>query len=207
MLELADWTVRRGGRIAAQVAELKVRRGEIVGLSGSNGAGKSSLLMSLLGARGAQGEGTLRWERAEVSSKDLIRRVGCAVLVDDRPDARDLTVTQWLRYHAAARGAPVEGPPEEAMKAMGLLSNAETRVAHLSGGLCERLLLARLLLAPAALVLIDHPLARLDAGGEFALSSLFERLRGDRKAAVLWAATDKRRLEGHCDRVEPLSAP
>lgn len=209
MLEITDWTVRRGDRVAAAVASLKVRRGEVVGIAGPSGCGKTSLLLSLVAARAARrAAGVLRWEGAELDPAGLVRRVGCATLTDDRPDARDLSVRAWLGYHAAARGAPPVGPPDAAMSSLGLLAEADTPVGWLPGGLAERLLLARLLLAPPdrppGVVLIDHPLARLDAAGEFALAGLLYRLRTQR-SAVLWAATDKARLERHCDRVDALT--
>ena len=203
MLELTDWVIRRAGREVARVSELKVRRGEVVGLVGPSGKGKSSVLAALSNTGAAKPvSGELKWERGARAPGDLVAATRCAALFDDRPDAPDLSVTDWLAYHAAACGAPAQGP-EVAMKALGLKAVAELPVGTLSGGMAERLLLARLLLRPPELVLIDHPLARLDAAGEFALASLFDRLRADR-AAVLWAATDQARLERHCDRLVHL---
>ena len=112
-------------------------------------------------------------------------------------------MSTWLAYPGAARGAAAEAP-DAALRALGLEAVADTIVERLSGGTSERLLLARILLRPPALVLVDHPLARLDAAGEFALGALLDRLRAER-AAVLWAASDRSRLQRHCDRVEALA--
>ncbi len=189
-----------------RVAELKVRPGEVVGLVGPSGAGKSSLLAALANRKGASAAGgELRWDRAAVTPGELVARTGCAALFDDRPDAPDLTVAQWLAYQAAARGVADAGVASvNAQKALGITAQADTRVEHLSGGMAERLLLASLLVRRSTLVLIDHPLARLDAAGEFALASLLDLMRTTDRAAVLWAATDRARLESHCDHVVHL---
>lgn len=212
MLSLTDWRVRRADRVVATIPELKVRPGEVVGLVGPSGSGKSSLMAALANRPGASSDGgELTWERETCSPGDLVAKTGCAALFDDRPapEAATLTVGDWLAYQAAARKArDPEAASAAAQKALGLTAQVDTQVRHLSGGMAERLLLASLVVRPAALVLIDHPLARLDAAGEFALGALLDRFRGGGdstpRSAVLWAATDRARLESHCDRVVHL---
>ncbi len=97
MLELTDWVVRRAGREVARVSELKVRRGEVVGLVGPSGKGKSSVLAALSNTGTAKPvSGELKWERGAVAPGDLVAATRCAALFDDRPDAPDLSVTAWL---------------------------------------------------------------------------------------------------------------
>lgn len=212
MLSLTDWRVRRADKPVVTVPELVVRPGEAVGLIGPSGSGKSSLLAALANRRGTRSDGgTLTWDGEACDPGALVARTRCAALFDDRPtqDASDLTVARWLAYQAASRGNPEPAAASAAAQnSLGLAAQADTVVAHLSGGMAERLLLASLLVGPlgppSALVIIDHPLARLDAAGEFALTALLERLKSTDRAAILWAATDRSRLEAHCDRLVHL---
>ena len=198
MLELIDWQVRRDGHTVLPGLSLTVRPGELMGLVGPSGAGKSTLLHSLVG-RIPIADGRLQWQRAPSSPDDLVRRVGCSVLFYDPTGAGDLTVQEWLAYHAVARG----GSPQDAtgaLETVGLTSHAEQRVDHLPSGLQERLLLARTELRTPSLALVDHPLSNLDAAGEFVLDAWLERLR-DRRAVLIWASADRGRLSKHCDRL------
>ena len=198
MLELTDWHVRRSGRSSIDSVSLRLRPGEVLGLSGPSGGGKTSLLLSLVGRVPSAG-GMLRWGPEESSPERLVQRIGCAALFADELAGGDLSVTEWLDYHAAARGATAAEASAAAQR-FGLTAWRDVPVAHLPSGLRERVLLARTELGAPALVLVDHPLSNLDAAGEYALAAWVDRLR-DRRAVAIWASADRTRLEGHCDRV------
>ena len=181
---------------------LAVRPGEILGLAGPSGSGKSVLLRSITGRVAAEG-GRLQWRGADVDPSHRSLGQVTEVVFEESVGATDLTVNEWMAYQAAARGiATVAVGP--ALGAVGLRARGNEVVGELSSGFLERLLLARTLLRAPALVLVDHPLAHLDAAGEFALQAWSRGLR-DARAAVLWASADRGRLQAHCDRIAIIS--
>ena len=203
MLELTDWSVRRGSRVVLSELFLKIRPGEVVGLAGPSSGGKSSLLLSIGGRLEGCG-GTARWRRQVVDLRDPALRSRVELVSEAGLGAASLTIREHLAYHAAARNLD-EPDLDGALREAGLSKLADQVVATLSSGIQERLLLARAVLNRPSLVLIDHPLAHLDAVGEMILASWIERCR-DRGASVMWACTDKGRLRSYCDRLLILAS-
>lgn len=132
--------------------DLAVAAGELWLVTGANGAGKTTLIRMLAGlVRPTSGTA----ERAAPSLSYLGHQLG---LKDD------LSVEENLRFHAGISGGG-GAPLDEAIRAVGLDLARYQAARTLSAGQRKRCALARLLLCPTALWLLDEPYANLDAEG------------------------------------------
>lgn len=175
-----DLRVRRGRRDVLQLhdVELVVPRGQVVGLLGPSGGGKSTFLRAVVGVQEqVRGEITVLGHPA--GSAPLRRRVG---YVTQAPSTyQDLTVRQNLRYFAAlaaggrGRGA-VREAADRALEQVHLTGAADQRVRDLSGGQASRVSLAAALVGEPDLLVLDEPTVGLDPVLRRDLWRLFEGL-------------------------------
>lgn len=150
-------------------------------LAGRNGAGKTSLLRLMAGLLPPAG-GALEWDTAPLdpdTHRARLRYVGHA----DALKAA-LTVRENLSFWAAFDGG---GDVDAALAGFGLAARAEASARFLSAGQRRRASLARLLLAPRALWLLDEPGASLDAAGIETLSRAIDAHRARGGMVVLSA--------------------
>lgn len=172
---------------ATRPIDLRLGAGEVVGLSGPNGVGKSTLLAALAG-------------RARVFAGEIIRQPGLrlALQTQDIPPLQGLPLSG--RELLALTGAGCEGLPPW------LLGRLDSRLDRLSGGQRHYLALWAVLQAPADLVLLDEPTNNLDAAG---VAYLTEHLR-DRAATgagILVVSHDAAFVAAVCDRVVIMESP
>jgi molybdate transport system ATP-binding protein len=147
--------------------DLAVEDGEVLAVLGPNGAGKTTLLRALAGLNPIT-SGHITLDDTVLDDPST----GTFVLPEDRPvgvvfqgsllfphlDARDNVAFGIPGRRAAARGSA-----EAWLDRVGLGNRARSRVAELSGGQAQRVALARTLATEPALLLLDEPLAALDA--------------------------------------------
>jgi ATPase subunit of ABC transporter with duplicated ATPase domains len=160
-----------------------VERGQVVGLVGPNGIGKSTLLKAIA-------------DSAQIFGGTVSRRDGLTIAWMEQQQARlpEMPFDGWeyLRYAQATRHTP----PER------LASWLDQRVDSLSGGQFQFLRCWAALGGNAELVLLDEPTNNLDEDSADALRTILGRDgagRSDR--AVLIVSHDQKFLEGICDRV------
>jgi peptide/nickel transport system ATP-binding protein len=179
-LELKDVVVDyhgRGGRVRAVAgASISVDRGRVVGLVGESGCGKSTLARAAVGLV-ATTSGTVTFESREVTPlrrrarpADLVR----LQLVFQNPySSLNPRRTVGSQVADGARGANVA----ELLDLVGLPANAVSRYPHeFSGGQRQRIAIARALAANPSVVVLDEPLASLDASAQAQLANLLKRL-------------------------------
>jgi peptide/nickel transport system ATP-binding protein len=200
-LELRDVVVDyegRGGRVRAVAgASLSVERGRVVGLVGESGCGKSSLARAAVGLVAAT-EGTVTFEGKQVTPltrrarpRDLVR----LQLVFQNPysslNPRRTVGSQVADGIAgagrAARGARVR----ELLELVGLPATAIRRYPHeFSGGQRQRVAIARSLAADPSVIVLDEPLASLDASAQAQLANLLTNLARELDLGLLLISHD-----------------
>jgi ABC-2 type transport system ATP-binding protein len=167
--------VFRGTREVLPGISLTVPRGQVVGLLGPNGGGKTTLLRSIVGVQIiASGTVTVLGEPA--GSPALRSRVG--YVTQDASVYADLTVRANLTYFAALAGAQ-RTEVERIIETVDLTSDIDTRVDRLSGGQRSRVSLAAALVGSPELLILDEPTVGLDPVLRRDLWAQFRRLARD----------------------------
>jgi branched-chain amino acid transport system ATP-binding protein len=158
-LLVRDLVVRRGGRQVLHGVSLAVNRGEIAGLLGANGAGKSSLVMTIAGALPSVG-GSVQLDGAELlgRSPDAVRRCGIAVVAEGHRVLGALSVHDNLRAAGSNLGAnALRGAIADALALFPELQPRLKLAAHnLSGGQKQMVAIAQALIASPAFLLVDE---------------------------------------------------
>jgi ribose transport system ATP-binding protein len=201
------------GRRVADVA-FEVRRGEIFGLSGLIGSGRTSLLRAIFGAEPADAggvalgeEGSLRRFRAPVEAA----RAGLAMIPEDRKRhglllSRSIVLNTVLGILRRVPGPSWRPTAVQALDRLNVRRRSpEQPVRELSGGNQQKVMIARWLLRDAAVVLFDEPTRGVDVSSRAAIYHLMNELAGRGKGIVV-ASSDLDELLGICDRIGVLSA-
>ena len=161
MLRLSDLTVHYGRIAAVQALSLEVDEGELVGLVGHNGAGKSTTLWTITGVlRPSAGAITFQGRSLVGLSPDAILRRGIALVPENRRIFSRLTVGENLRIGTSARRDRRKVDADVAavcsrFPALGKFFNR--RASTLSGGEQQQLAIGRALLSRPRLLLLDEP--------------------------------------------------
>ncbi|NQD38220.1 cytochrome c biogenesis heme-transporting ATPase CcmA [Permianibacter sp. IMCC34836] len=150
-LAVRDLSVQRGDRVLITALNFALAAGEGVHLLGANGAGKTSLLRVLAGI-------------APALTGDFHIAADCRVIylghaLGLKPE---LTVEENLAFLLQLSGQAARRSYADALQAVGLARYFDARVGSLSAGQKRRVGLARLLIEPAGLWLLDEPFAALD---------------------------------------------
>ncbi|MEQ7128602.1 ABC transporter ATP-binding protein [Actinopolymorpha sp. B11F2] len=195
-------------RAALHGIDLRIAPGETVAVMGPNGAGKSTLTRLLL--RWADPDsGVVLIDGTDIRDLDLESLRAQVAVVLQETMLFDRTVAENISY-----GAPAAGPPEVFRAAVaahadgfvrelpdGYLTRVGQRGRRLSGGQRQRLAIARALIRPAPLLILDEPTASLDAPAARAVIAPLRRLMAGRTTLLI---THDRSLAALADRTMVL---
>jgi ABC-type sugar transport system ATPase subunit len=195
---------------AAGSVTLAVRGGEIVGLAGLVGAGRTELLETILGVRPRK-QGSIRVLGKEVPSGSVkaARAAGVALVPEDRM-SQGLVVGASVRENIAlgshrpfslALRSRETGLAERSITELGIrTASSEAPVSSLSGGNQQKVVLARNLMRHPKVLLLDEPTRGLDIGAK---ADVYEAIRTlvTKGVAVLIASSEMIELLGLCDRI------
>jgi D-xylose transport system ATP-binding protein len=223
LLEARDWRLAdpaNPGRDVLEVAAFDVRAGEVLGLAGLMGAGRTALVASLVGAgRGLQ-RGSLRMAggppRGPFHSPGEALAGGLALLTEDRQRSGlvpassvedNLTLATLRRF--ARRGLIDAGRRAEAARAQVerlriRAPGLETPVARLSGGNQQKVVLGRWLMAEPRVLLLDEPTRGIDVGARAEIYRLIGGMT-ERGLGIVLVSSDLPELLGLSHRVVVLN--
>jgi peptide/nickel transport system ATP-binding protein len=222
LLEVRGLTVRYGATRAVDGVDFEIRRGEIVGLTGDSGSGKSSLALALLGlarSPGRIGGGVLldgvdllalpEAQRRERRGRDigLIVQNPRVSLSPLHTIGRQLRATLQAHQHLDAREADARGVT--LLRTLGI-NDAERRMRayphEISGGMAQRVLIAMALGAGPRLLIADEPTSGLDVTIQAQFLDDMWRTVRDANSAALIMTQDLGIIANYCDRVITLDA-
>jgi ribose transport system ATP-binding protein len=189
-----------------------VRAGEIVGVAGLVGAGRTSLGLAIGGALRSSGDVLVGGEQVRASSPDQAMSRGIAYLTEDRKargifptlaTATNITIASLAAFvraglldRARERDAAAKAARDFDVRASSLAQPAGT----LSGGNQQKTLLARFLLERRRVVILDEPTRGVDVGARAEIYALMNRLTAE-GLAILMISSDLEELLGMSDRV------
>lgn len=153
--------------------DLSVDSGEALLVQGGNGVGKTTLLRVLAGLLRPDPGSVIELD-GEKASPQRVASV-CALLGHLPGLKGELSALENLRFAVGLFGRRRGSSPESALESAGLAGYEDTAARQLSAGQRKRLSLARLLLLPARLWLLDEPYANLDLDGITLVNRMVER--------------------------------
>lgn len=205
----------KAGRMPVRGIDLQVLPGEIVGLAGLMGAGRTEVLEAIFGAyppHAVQGSFTLRGKPYRPSSPRHAIDNGIVLVAEDRKQ-QSLVLGSTVKFNASlpsldrfATAGWVNGSAERSAVGaevfrMGVKTRSiDTVVGTLSGGNQQKVVLAKWLLTGPALILLDEPTRGIDVGAKSEIYELVGSL-ADQGAAVLVVSSELPELLRMCDRI------
>ena len=200
-LELSDVSVHYGTKVAVDHVSLEVQHGEVLGLIGPSGSGKSSLLRAVAGLE-PLATGAVIWGTDDVSRVPVHKR-GFTLMFQDGQlfPHRDVAgnVAYGLGRRDPARVA-------ELLDLVGLGGFERRRVTDLSGGEQQRVALARALAPEPGLILLDEPLSALDRELRERLAVDLRRILEDTHTSAILVTHDQGEAAAMADRVGVMDA-
>ena len=231
LLEVRDFSLEfrtRSGTVRAlEAVDLTLHKGEIVGLVGESGSGKSVLSYALLGisdraAKVTSGRavfgGMDLLQASEATLADLRGREISMVFQSPRTALNPIRtvgrqIQDVLRRHAAAPGPDLgRSLKERTVQALRDVAIADPeRRAHaypfeLSGGMCQRVMIALALACRPSLLIADEPTTGLDVTTQAAVMDLITGLARERGTATLFITHDLALAADYCDRIVVMHA-
>ena len=220
--EVRDWNVAHPTRVDRQVvtnASLEIRKGEIVGLAGLMGAGRTEFAMSVFGkayGRDISGEIVKDGTALHLRNVGDAVRQGIAYVTEDRKQfgllldediRRNVTLAKLGRV---SKHAVIDAQEEVvAVEALRKQLNIKTptvfqKAGNLSGGNQQKIVLAKWIFSQPDVLILDEPTRGIDVGAKFEIYLIIQELAAQGKG-VLLISSELPELLGMCDRIYAMS--
>lgn len=201
ILQARSLTKRFGDIVAVDGLDLDVRAGEVIGLLGVNGAGKTTVMNMILGLTIPNG-GSIHVFGKDLQKHriEILKRTNFCTTYANLPS--NLKVWQNLRVFAGLYGVKNSGEKiEELLEMLGIHHLRNNITGRLSAGEGTRVNLAKALLNDPELLLLDEPTASLDPDIADKVRKLVRRLQREHSPAILYTSHNMRDIEEVCDRI------
>ncbi len=190
-----------GNKTAVNGISLDIKKGELFGLLGVNGAGKTTVIKMLSGLLTPTDGDALVMESSIVTKIDDVRKV-IAVSPQETSVAPNLTVRENLEFMSRIYGNNKKQSKEKASEMISICSLAEcenSKAKTLSGGFNRRLSIAMALISNPHIIFLDEPTLGLDVLARRELWSVIEGLKGN--TTVVLTTHYLEEAEALCDRI------
>lgn len=201
MIEVEGLTRKYGDLVAVDDVSFSIGKGEVVGLLGHNGAGKTTIMRMLTGYIEPTA-GSVVIDGMPVSEERLSIQRRLGYLSENAPLYPDMSVVRYLEYVADLRGVPRAGRPavlRRALERTWLLDRALDPVGTLSKGYKQRLGVAQAIVHEPEILILDEPTNGLDPAQIFQMRSLVGDL--SRNATIIVSTHILQEVEAVCERV------
>ncbi|SCY66859.1 multiple monosaccharide ABC transporter ATP-binding protein [Paracoccus tibetensis] len=218
VFELRNWNVWHPEQRERQMirdVSLTVRAGEVVGIAGLMGAGRTELAMSVFGrsyGRNISGQAFVRGQEVDVSTVDRAIKAGLAYVTEDRKTL-GLILEQTIRRNTilanldgvSRRGVVDESRETEVAEKYRSALRIRTpsvfqKVMNLSGGNQQKVVLAKWLFTAPDVLVLDEPTRGIDVGAKYEIYNIINDLSREGRAVVM-ISSEMPELLGMCDRI------
>ncbi|PNU19925.1 multidrug ABC transporter ATP-binding protein [Geothermobacter hydrogeniphilus] len=190
-----------GDFLAVDKVSFEISRGEVVGLLGHNGAGKSTIMKMLTGyLEPSSGSIFIAGKPLAETMQQARKRIG--YLPENCPVYPEMSVVDFLDFTATLRGVPKDRRPaaiRSAVERADLGEKATSSIASLSRGFRQRVGVAQALLHDPDILILDEPTNGLDPGQIEHMRELLRNL--GRESTVIVSTHILQEVEAVCDRV------
>lgn len=222
IFEVKDWNAYHPIHEHRKVSDnvnLKVRKGEVVGIAGLMGAGRTELAMSIFGrAYGSRisGQAFKNGKEIDISSINKAIANGIAYATEDRK-AYGLILIEQIKdnitlanLEAISEAGVVNEPKEltvtrEYRDKLNIKCSSILQLAvNLSGGNQQKVVLSKWLFANPDILILDEPTRGIDVGAKYEIYTIINRLASEGKAVIM-ISSELPELLGVCDRIYVMS--
>jgi erythritol transport system ATP-binding protein len=218
ILRIEDITLpRQGGGYMVDHVSLSLRAGEIIGIYGLMGAGRTELFDCIMGRHRHAG-GTILVDGRPLPKADVLERIngGLALIPEDRKAegliqimsiSDNMTLASLWNY---VRGVQIDGKKERATVAEYVrklaikIANPDNEVASLSGGNQQKVVIGKALMTDPKVLLMDEPSRGIDIGAKAEVFRTMRRLAAD-GLGILFVTSDLEEVMALSDRIIVLS--
>ena len=199
-------------------ASFQLRKGEVLGIAGLDGSGRTEVLENLFGAM-TKGSGTIRLHDKEIKNKSPREAIknGFALLTEERRatgifgirDIKENTVisslNNYLRGGICLSEKAMKKDTDWAIQAMHIKTPGQsTQIRSLSGGNQQKVIIGRWLLTAPEILLLDEPTRGIDVGAKYEIYQLILDLAKEGKGVIV-VSSEMPELLGICDRILVMS--
>lgn len=218
LLEVSGWSVRHPQHAAREVIKdlsLRVAAGEVVGIAGLMGSGRTEFAMSLFGesyGRKTGGDVSLRGTAIDCSTVAAAVASGLAYVTEDRKELglildenilRNITLANLpgVSARGVVNSAQERQVAEDYRDRLGIRTpSVFQKVMNLSGGNQQKVVLAKWLFAAPEVLILDEPTRGIDVGAKFEIYGIINQLAADKKGVIM-ISSEMPELLGMCDRI------
>ncbi len=218
LMEVKNWNVwhpEQQHRQMIRDVNFHVRKGEIVGIAGLMGAGRTELAMSIFGGsygRNISGEVIVNGSRADTSTVARAIDAGIAYVTEDRkglglvleePILRNISLANLagIALRGVLNTAQEASVAEGYRKAMAIRTpSVHQKVVNLSGGNQQKVVLSKWLFTDPQVLILDEPTRGIDVGAKFEIYGLMNRMAEEGRGVVM-ISSEMPELLGMCDRI------
>ena len=218
LMEVKNWNVWHPEHADRQIVrdiDLTVRAGEVVGIAGLMGAGRTELAMSIFGrSYGHNISGTVEIDGKPTNVSTVSRAIdaGLAYVTEDRKSLglildetiqRNITLTNLGKV--SSNGVIVEAKESQVAEKYRKAMNIRTpsvlqKVSNLSGGNQQKVVLSKWLFAEPKVLILDEPTRGIDVGAKFEIYNIINDLSAEDKGVIM-ISSELSELLGMCDRI------
>ena len=220
--EVKDWTVHHpidAHRVMNDKINFKIRKGEIVGIAGLMGAGRTEFAMSVFGrSYGSNISGKVFKEGREISVKDVPAAIenGLAYVSEDRKalglnllmDIRENTTIASLgkisKQGVLDKEKEVQIAEEYRKKMRTKTNSIYQKVSSLSGGNQQKVVLAKWLMTEPDVLFLDEPTRGIDVGAKYEIYTIIEEMAAAGKCVCI-ISSELPEILGMCDRIYTMN--